>query len=87
MRRPWPPAKSDADLGPGSFGSGASPHEPVDKEMETAGRPKFLGNPDVLMPCSLTPAGPTRQAIQRERRGPRSQHDEGSPPFGNFGAQ
>ena len=55
--------------------------------METPGRPKFLENPGVLMPCSLTPAGPTRQAIQRERRGPRSQHDEGSPRFGNFGAQ
>ena len=23
-----------------------------------AGRPKFLGNPDVPMPCSQTPAGP-----------------------------
>src|ERR1700682_4586627 len=55
--------------------------------METPGRPKFLGNPDVLMPCSLTPAGPIRQAIQRDRRGPRSQHDEGSPRFGTFGAQ
>jgi hypothetical protein len=55
--------------------------------METAGRPKFLANPDVLMPCSLTPAGPTRQAIQRRRHGPCSQHDEGSPRFGNFGAQ
>ena len=65
----------------------ALPPKPVDKEMETAGRPKFLGNPDVLMPCSLTPAGPTRQALQRRQRGPRSQHDEGSPRFGNFGAQ
>ena len=72
------PAKSDADLGPGSFWVWHFPLKPVAVEMETAGRPKFLGNPDVLAPCSLTPAEPTRQAIQRGRRGPRSQHDEGS---------
>jgi hypothetical protein len=65
-------------LGAGELWVWHFPREPVDKEMETAGRPKFLGNPDVLMPCSLTPAGPTRQAIQRSRRGPRSHHDEGS---------
>ncbi len=46
--------------------------------METAGRPKFLENPGVLMPCSLTPAGPPHQAVQRARLGPRSYHDEGS---------
>jgi hypothetical protein len=80
------PAKSDADLGPGSFWVWHFPHKPVDKEMETAGRPKFLENSDVLRPCSLTPAGPTHQAIQCSRRGPRSQHDEGSPRFDNFGA-
>jgi hypothetical protein len=35
---------------------------PVVREMETMGRPKFLGNPRVSMPCSLTPAG-----LQRTR--------------------
>ena len=29
-------------------------------------------------PCSTTPAGPTRQAIRRNRHGPRCIHDEGS---------
>ena len=32
----------------------------------------------VPLPCSPTPAGPTHQAIAMRRRGPRSQHDEGS---------
>ena len=32
----------------------------------------------VLMPCSSTPAGSTCQAITTHRRGPRSDHDEGS---------
>ena len=39
--------------------------------VETVGRPRFLKNPCVPMPCSTTPAGPTRQAIRRRRRGPR----------------
>jgi len=33
-------------------------------EVETQGRPKFLGNPDVPMPCSRTPAGPHHQVIR-----------------------
>ena len=45
-------------LGAGELWVWHFPKKPVDEEMETAGRPKFLGNPDVLMPCSLTPAGP-----------------------------
>ena len=32
----------------------------------------------VPMPCSPTPAGPTCQAVTTRRRGPRSDHDEGS---------
>ena len=36
------------------------------------------GTPIVLLPCSSTPAGPTHQAIAMRRRGPRSDHDEGS---------
>jgi hypothetical protein len=39
---------------------------------------RFLGNPNVLMPCSWTPAGPRRQAIRRLRHGPRCSDDEGS---------
>jgi hypothetical protein len=35
----------------------ATPLRPVVIEAETVGRPKFLGNPPVPMPCSLTPAG------------------------------
>src|SRR5205085_11044860 len=38
-------------------------------------------------PCSPTPAGPTRQALRRSRRGPRYVHDEGSHDKSSFGAQ
>jgi hypothetical protein len=40
--------------------------DPVSGRMcivEGTGRPKFLGNPDVSMPCSSTPAGPTHQVV------------------------
>jgi hypothetical protein len=42
------------------------------------------GTPIVLLPCSPTPVGPTHQAIMMRRRGPRTDHDEGSciRPFG-----
>ena len=43
-----------------------------------SGPPKFLENPPVPLPCSPTPAGPTRQAIRRSRHGPRYVHNEGS---------
>ena len=46
-------------LGAGELWVWHFPKKPVDKEMETAERPKFLGNPDVLTPCSSTPARPT----------------------------
>src|SRR6266478_7128981 len=48
--------------GPGTFGSGSST-TPAFEEMETTGSPRFLENPDVLLPCSPTPAGPTHQAF------------------------
>ncbi len=69
------------------FSGLATPRQPVLEEMATYGRPKFLGNPCVPMPCSLTPAGPQQQAVTLLRHGPRSQHDEGYPRCGNFGAQ
>ena len=42
------------------------------------------GTPNVLLPCSPTPVGPTHQAILMRQRGPRTDHDEGSciRPFG-----
>ena len=46
-------------LGAGELWVWRFPHKPVDKEMETAGRPKFLENPVVPTPCSWTPARPT----------------------------
>ena len=61
--------------------------EPVDVEMETAGRPKFLGNPDVPAPCSQTPARPTCQAIAAGRRGPTYQERRGLSTKSNFGAR
>ncbi len=36
------------------------------------------GEPIVPMPCSSTPAGSACQAVTTRRRGPRSDHDEGS---------
>ena len=81
------PAKSDADLGPGGLGL-APPQRPVPKEMETAGRPKFLGNPDVPAPCSWTPARPTLpQAITVGRHGPTRIQLRGLSTRGNFGAR
>src|SRR5262249_23755263 len=38
--------------------------------VETMGSLRFLGNPRVLMPCSLTPAGPTCQAIRHADAAP-----------------
>ena len=52
-----------------------------------SGPPKFLENPRVPMPCSSTPAGPTRQALRRRRHGPRYVHDEGSHDNATFEAQ
>src|SRR5947209_15268830 len=55
------------------------------ERVEMVGRPRFLKNPYVPVPCSPTPAGPTRQALRRSRHGPRYVHNEGShenPPFG-----
>lgn len=54
-------------------------HPPRQLErMETSGVPRFLENPDMLLPCSSTPAGPTHQALTMHRRGPRSRNDRGS---------
>ncbi len=57
------------------------------QEMETTGRPKFLGNPVVPTPCSQTPARPTCQAIRQLGTARRASNGESSPRFGNFGAQ
>jgi len=40
--------------------------------------PRSWGTPIVLLPCSSTPAGSTCQAVTTRRRGPRSDHHEGS---------
>src|SRR4051794_30697762 len=73
------PAKPDAGLGPGVLRSG-HPALPGAIETETTGRPKFLGNPPVPMPCSLTPAGPGRtRPLRCAGVAPASHHHEGSP--------
>jgi hypothetical protein len=71
------PAKPDADLGPGVFGSG-NPLQPAVSGVETPGRPKFLENPSVPTPCSRTPAGPTQLAKTLRQHGPRTFNNEGS---------
>jgi hypothetical protein len=39
--------------------------------VETAGSPRFLGNPCVPLPCSQTPVGPRTPGHTAPRRGPR----------------
>ena len=70
---------------PGCFGSGTS--EPVVEEMETVGRPEFLGNPIVSAPCSTTPARPTCPATTTGGHGPTHRQRRGLSTKGNFGAQ
>jgi hypothetical protein len=53
--------------------------KPVNSEMETTGRPKFLENPDVPTPCSPTPARPNCQAIRQVGTAPRASYGESSP--------
>ena len=60
------------------FGSGTS-QRPVNEEMETTGRPKFLGNPVVPAPCSQTPARPICQALRQTGTAPRTLYGESSP--------
>ncbi len=55
--------------------------------METAGRPKFLGNPDVPTPCSQTPARPTRPGHTAGRHGSTRIVRRELSTRGNFGAQ
>ncbi len=54
-------------------------------EMETTGRPKFLGNPDVPTPCSQTPA--TRPGHTAGRHGSTRIVRRELSTRGNFGAQ
>src|SRR5208282_2049388 len=70
-----PPTWPDAGQGAWSFAEW-QPH--ATSRMETTGTPRFLENPIVPMPCSLTPAGPLHLALPMQQHGPRSQHDEGS---------
>ena len=58
---PWRPSAAAAGLELGH------PVTPPGSRAETAGPPRFLGNPAVHMPCSSTPAGPPRQAIAAPR--------------------
>jgi hypothetical protein len=55
--------------------------------VETVGSPRFLGNPNVSMPWSKTPAGPTHQALAVRRCGPRLVDGEGSRDLADFGAR
>ena len=50
---------------PGALNLPAAPR--AGHRAETAGPPRFLENPSVLMPCSSTPVGPPRQAISALR--------------------
>ena len=50
---------------PGALDQPAAPR--AGHRAETAGPPRFLENPSVLMPCSSTPVGPPRQACSTLR--------------------
>ena len=71
-----------APPGPARVTGGPGVDNPVpdrDRIVESTGRPKFLGDPDVPMPCSPTPAGPdTPLALTVCRCCPRCVKDEGS---------
>ena len=97
--RAWLPSLGDtmgcacrfAPCGPErpTAGRGFSIRSPYRKKQcpwRQSGPPRFPRNPCVPTPCSSTPAGPTRQALRRSRRGPRYVHDEGSHD-GTLGAQ
>ena len=75
------------DAGPRAGGSSSGPRLPDRVAWRRPGSPRFLRNPPVPLPCSPTPAGPTRQALRRRRRGPRYVHNEGSHDHYSFGAQ
>ena len=80
---PWASSRSRprrASCGPGVVHRNPQPDHDGD-----AGPPRFLGNPNVYMPCSSTPAGPLRSPLQhlgvafrqcRRRRLPRSPNFE-----------
>jgi hypothetical protein len=78
--------KSDADLRPGSLVL-ALPWQPELFETETAGRPKFLENPDVPAPCSQTPARPALPSHTADRHGPTRTVRRRLSTKGTFGAQ
>jgi hypothetical protein len=70
------PLRPDAGLGPGVLGCG---HPLGRLAGGVAGRPKFLGNPHVPLPCSRTPAGSEPPGHKVARRGPRLAKTEGYP--------
>ena len=55
--------------------------------METAGPPRFLGNPCACAPCSPTPVGPSRQAYKARRCCRRSENHVGPREHFHFEAQ
>jgi hypothetical protein len=55
--------------------------------VETTGTPRFLGNPNVPMPCSVTPAGPTSPGPCGESAWPPFTARRRLPHRGNFGAR
>jgi hypothetical protein len=80
-------AKSDADLGPGSFWSGPSPSGQSLQRWRRRGVPSSWGT---LM-CLRLALGPRRDQPARPLRqvgtAPRTAYRGGSPPVGNFGAR
>ena len=57
-------------------------------DVETAGSPRFLGNPNVHMPCSSTPAGPSAPGHYGETMLPSAVTTASAPAtLSSFGAQ
>jgi hypothetical protein len=63
------------------------PRKPELIETETVGRPKFLGNPPVPRPCSLTPAGPDTPCLDGAPTWPPYASQRRLHARGNFGAE
>ena len=81
-----PPAGSDADPGAWGFLETGNPGPLLD-DTETTGPPRFLENPHVHMPCSLTPVGLTHLAHDDASARPPYHHTTRAPDEWAFGAQ
>lgn len=80
-------AKSDADLGPGSFGSGSSPFSQSIKRWKRQGVPSSWGTLMCLRPALRPRRDQPARPLQQVGTAQRTAYGGGSPRFGYFGAR